>query len=165
MGVEGVDAALPTGPDSAALLASLSVRGAAARLYANGTGQSSPNSTLAQVVISSLAYESDADVFDADASNSQITVLVPGTYLVSWAVKFAGGSSGVRQAFVWVNGFTRLEASTGAATSVTVGRAEPLRLAAGDVLTLVSNVDGGAPVPISSAASYETGLTLVYLGG
>jgi hypothetical protein len=147
----------------AALEADLTYLGASARIYASATGQTIANFGLDRINMSATEFAT-AGAFTADLTNDRIQVLNSGRYSVVWELKYTGGSSGQRYASIWRNASLVREVGTAVGTGLTISGAAVLALSANDTIEMRGYVDGGTTVTVESANSYDTGITVTYIG-
>lgn len=116
-------------------------------MVTNSANQSIPNNTDTALTFDTETFDG-AGMHSTSSNTSRITVNYPGRYFFAGGMLFAGGSTGVRVAFLYKNGTTRI-GEVGQAGDVTNGnRLCPVGfadMAAGDYVELwVFQNNGGA---------------------
>lgn len=162
----------PTGgtPLSAARLTTLETGVAAAhiasacRVYANATGQTIPSGNLDRIDVNTTEHNDSTSVFTIDLATDTVTVALTGLYLVSWHVRFTGGSSGSRFGLILINATTTVHEFGFVGTFGTAAGAIPVRLTAGNGVSLYGFVDGGTAVTVVGTAVFHTGFSVTYMG-
>lgn len=137
------------------------------RVYASATGQTILTGGLDFINVN--ATEVRDSIYTVDLAADTIQVLVAGTFMASWELKFTNGGAGSRFAAVYKNSATLLRETGvrsvgGTGVQDTSSGSGSIKLAVNDTVRLAGYVDGGSTVTIVTGQSYETGLTLVFLG-
>lgn len=128
--------------------------------------QSATNATVLTVAMNSERIDNDG-CHDNSTNNSRITIQTPGIYQISAQIGFAANTTGVRYAYINLNGSTTIGFATSPALStggVNVPVSRPYRLGFGDYVQAQAYQNSGGALNVDQQNNYSPTLSALWVG-